>query len=423
MNVIIDPQFKRLIPPLAPEEFSLLEASILAEGCRDPLVVWNDTLVDGHNRHEICTRHNVQFQTVERTFDDRESAMDWIDANQLGRRNLSRDWFMLLLGRRYNRLKKRKGGNGSNQHKQLGQNDQVAPVQQAPTPNGKDQIDPVHSNQPPPTTPETESRPTPPPAVALTKPSINPTSTAEIMAASSGVGEKTVRRAAKFASEVESSPRLQAAIENNVPVLQVKREIKEEKREERRQENAAKIQETAATAPQSILESDAKFSTIVIDPPWDWSDEGDQDQLGRARPDYKTMTLDQLMDLKIPADDDCHLYLWVTNRSLPKAFRLLEQWGFRYITCLTWVKPSFGMGNYFRGQTEHVLFGVKGSLPLKRKDVGTMFQAPRGSGGHSSKPVEFLPLVETCSPGPYLEMFSRSSRPGWVAFGENNVAI
>ena len=248
-----------------------------------------------------------------------------------------------------------------------------------------------------------------------------PVSTAATLAVQHGVGEATVKRAAKFAAEVEKSPRLQEAIAKNVPVLQVKRELKEEKREERRQENAAKIQETVTTAPQSILESDAKFSTIVVDPPWDWSDEGDQDQLGRARPDYKTMTIDQLMDLKIPADDDCHLYLWTTNRSMPKAFRLLEKWGFRYITCLTWVKPTFGMGNYFRGQTEHVLFGVKGSLPLKRKDVGTVFNGDRGPGGHSSKPVGFLPLVESCSPGPYLEIFSRSSRDGWVAFGEGNV--
>ena len=421
MNIVIDQQFKSLIPPLTADEFGLLESSILAEGCRDPLVVWNGVLVDGHNRHEICARHGIPFQTVARDFTDRDAAMDWIDVNQLGRRNLSRDWFMLLLGRRYNRLKKKKGGNGSNQHKQLGQKDQVAPVQQDPHPSGKDQIEPACSNQSPPTAPKIEDRPTQQPQVVLTNPSIKPTSTAETMAASSGVGEKTVRRAAKFAAEVESSPRLQAAIENNVPVVQVKRELREEKREERRQVNAAKIQETVATAAQSILESDAKFSTIVIDPPWDWSDEGDQDQLGRARPDYKTMSIDQLMDLKIPADDDCHLYLWTTNRSLPKAFRLMEKWGFRYITCLTWVKPTFGMGNYFRGQTEHVLFGVKGSLPLKRKDVGTVFNGDRGPGGHSSKPVGFLPLVESCSPGPYLEMFSRSSRDGWVAFGEGNV--
>ena len=96
---------------------------------------------------------------------------------------------------------------------------------------------------------------------------------------------------------------------------------------------------------------------------------------------------------------------------------LLERWGFRYVTALTWCKPSFGMGNYFRGSSEHVLFGVKGSQPLKRKDMGTWFQAPRGPLGHSSKPVEFYDLVESCSPGPYLEMFARSQRAGWSAWG------
>ncbi|MBF0400746.1 MAG: hypothetical protein HQL90_08260 [Magnetococcales bacterium] len=400
MDIVIDQQFKSLIPPLTVDEFGLLESSILAEGCRDPLVVWNGVLVDGHNRHEICTRHGIQFKTVERAFTDRDAVADWIDANQLGRRNLSPDAFKLLLGRRYNRVKKATAG---------------APVGNGNAKKQLDQFDPIVSI--PPTTQSPSAIPAQTPAVVPPK----PVSTAAALAVQHGVGEATVKRAAKFAAEVERSPRLQDAIAQNVPVLQVKRELKEEKREERRQENAAKIQETVATASQSILESDAKFSTIVIDPPWDWSDEGDQDQLGRARPDYATMTLDQLMDLKIPADDDCHLYLWTTNRSMPKAFRLLEKWGFRYITCLTWVKPSFGMGNYFRGQTEHVLFGVRGSLPLKRKDAGTVFHADRGPGGHSSKPVGFLPLVESCSPGPYLEMFSRSERTGWVAFGENNV--
>ena len=80
------------------------------------------------------------------------------------------------------------------------------------------------------------------------------------------------------------------------------------------------------------------------------------------------------------ANTDCHLYLWTTNRSLPKGFQLLEAWGFRYVTMLTWVKPHFGMGNYFRGQTEHVLFGVRGSLALKRKDQGTVFSAPPRQG-------------------------------------------
>jgi N6-adenosine-specific RNA methylase IME4 len=202
-------------------------------------------------------------------------------------------------------------------------------------------------------------------------------------------------------------------------VSDIRRAEKERDREGRREKNREKVRAVPTVATLQSLDG-VKFATIVIDPPWDWGDEGDQDQLGRARPDYSTMTIEELERLDVIglADDDCHIYLWITNRSLPKGFRLLEAWGFRYITALTWVKPHFGMGNYFRGQTEHVLFGVKGSQPLKRKDVGTVFQADRGPAGHSSKPAEFLELVESCSPGPYIEMFSRSQRDGWVTWGE-----
>ncbi|MBN2296638.1 MAG: hypothetical protein JXM70_29690 [Pirellulales bacterium] len=197
----------------------------------------------------------------------------------------------------------------------------------------------------------------------------------------------------------------------------LRRQEKEQNRQARRDENAEQI--AAAPDVDTAVAAGARFSAITIDPPWDWDDEGDQDQLGRARPTYGTMSLEKLMELPLGdlADEDCHLYMWITNRSLPKGFVLLERWGFRYVTALTWCKPSFGMGNYFRGSTEHILFGVKGSQPLKRKDVGTWFQAPRGPLGHISKPVEFYDLVESCSPGPYLEMFSRSKRAGWSAWG------
>jgi N6-adenosine-specific RNA methylase IME4 len=310
----------------------------------------------------------LPFDVHEMRFSSRDEAEDWIDKNQLGRRNLTADAFTLLLGRRYKRAKKQ----GDRTDLTSDQNDQKL-------------------------------------------------TTADKLAAEHGVGSATVRRAGKFAEEVDRTPELKQAVGERRPVIQVKRELKEQAREARREENRKKI--AAVPEPEKAAAvADAKFATIVIDPPWDWGDEGDQDQLGRARPDYSTMTIEQLEQLDVGglADDDCHIYLWITNRSLPKGFRLLEAWGFRYITAITWVKPHFGMGNYFRGQTEHVLFGVKGSQPLKRKDVGTAFMADRGTGGHSSKPSTFLDLVESCSPGPYIEMFSRSSRNGWITWGEQS---
>lgn len=198
-------------------------------------------------------------------------------------------------------------------------------------------------------------------------------------------------------------------------IQQTRRAEKEARQEERRVENAAKVESLATP-----LEAKGLFQTIVIDPPWDWSDEGDVNQFGRAKPEYSTMPFDEIKNLPVAriADENCHLYLWVTNRSLPKAFALIEAWGFRYITCLTWVKPSIGMGNYFRGSTEQILFAVKGSQPLKRHDVGTAFTAPRGVG-HSSKPDEFYQLVESCSYAPFIDIFGRKNRDGWSVWGEN----
>ena len=203
--------------------------------------------------------------------------------------------------------------------------------------------------------------------------------------------------------------------ESGKSAVEVKREIKAEKQEEKRQENAEKIKELSTP-----LEAQGLFQTIVIDPPWDWSDEGDVNQFGRTKPDYATMPIEEIEKLPIDkiSDDNCHLYLWVTNRSLPKAFGLIKNWGFRYITCLTWVKPSIGVGNYFRGSTEQVLFAVKGCQPLKRKDVGTHFLANRGEV-HSAKPDEFYSLVESCSYSPYIDVFGRKERDGWSVWGEN----
>lgn len=85
----IDNEFRDLIPPLTSEEYEQLEKNLLKEGCRDSLITWNSTIIDGHNRYEICTRHKIQFNTVEHAFNNRDEAKEWIIRNQFGRRNLS----------------------------------------------------------------------------------------------------------------------------------------------------------------------------------------------------------------------------------------------------------------------------------------------------------------------------------------------
>ena len=213
----------------------------------------------------------------------------------------------------------------------------------------------------------------------------------------------------------EAAPELfDAIVTGDVTVAQAARAVKERGREAKRVANAVRVEQTS-----DIRTLEAVFSTLVVDPPWDWGDEGDVNQFGRAKPDYATTSLDELKAMPIEGllDNNAHCYLWITNRSLPKGFELLSLWGFRYVTCLTWAKPSFGMGQYFRGQTEQILFGVRGSLALRRKNASTLFSAPRPQKKHSAKPPEFLEFVESCSPGPYLELFARSQRDGWTSWG------
>lgn len=88
MEIVIDNEFKSLIPPLTDDEYDGLRDSILSEGCRDALVLWGNTLIDGHNRYEICEKHGIPFKTIQKDFDSRDAVIEWIILNQFGRRNL-----------------------------------------------------------------------------------------------------------------------------------------------------------------------------------------------------------------------------------------------------------------------------------------------------------------------------------------------
>ena len=92
MDLTINPEFQNLIPPLTDDKRSILERSIINEGCRDALITWNDTVVDGHNRYEICRKHNIDFKTLPYEFESDQEAKIWIIDNEKGRRNITDGW-------------------------------------------------------------------------------------------------------------------------------------------------------------------------------------------------------------------------------------------------------------------------------------------------------------------------------------------
>jgi N6-adenosine-specific RNA methylase IME4 len=177
------------------------------------------------------------------------------------------------------------------------------------------------------------------------------------------------------------------------------------------------------------------YRTLVADPPWRYQvtrglPSGSRDpshERHTAEDNYSTMSNAEIaaMPVRELADDTACLFLWVTN---PRMFgerngdsltpkEIMEAWGFQYRTLLTWVKTGApGMGSYFRGDTEHVLFGVRGGFKIppaqRRRNVIT---AARGR--HSTKPAAFFDLVEATCPGPYLELFCRQPRFSWDSWG------
>lgn len=163
-----------------------------------------------------------------------------------------------------------------------------------------------------------------------------------------------------------------------------------------------------------------RWRTIVIDPPWNYRDKGGAHGIGKH---YQGLSRAALRALPVGewADAEAaHLYLWTTNGFMRDALDLARVWGFDQKTILTWVKhrPTerwLGMGRYFRNATEHVIFAARGNLKLRRNDISTVLFAPRGR--HSEKPQAFYDMVETASPGPYLDVFARTQRFGWDVAG------
>lgn len=171
-----------------------------------------------------------------------------------------------------------------------------------------------------------------------------------------------------------------------------------------------------------------KFGTILADPPWRFLN-----STGKVAPEHKrlsrypTMNLKDIKDLPVAgcAESTAHLYLWVPNALLPEGLEVMAAWGFNYKANIIWHKirkdggpDGRGVGFYFRNVTEIILFGTRGknarTLPAGRRQVNIIKTMKRE---HSRKPDEIFPIVEACSPGPYLELFAREKRKGWTVWG------
>jgi len=171
-----------------------------------------------------------------------------------------------------------------------------------------------------------------------------------------------------------------------------------------------------------------RFGTILVDPPWQF-----QNRTGKIAPEHKrlsrygTLKLDDIISLPVEkiAAPTAHLYLWCPNALLPEGISVMKAWGFQYKSNLVWHKirkdggsDGRGVGFYFRNVTELILFGVRGknarTLNPGRTQVNYLSSRKRE---HSRKPDEQYAIIEACSMGPFLELFARGERKGWVNWG------
>ena len=165
-----------------------------------------------------------------------------------------------------------------------------------------------------------------------------------------------------------------------------------------------------------------KYNIIYADPPWSYDSKWGN---GVAEHHYTTMTTEDIKNLPIKkfSAEECHLYLWVTNPFLKEGIEVCESWGFEYKTLITWLKkyksgePIMGMGYYFRGCTEHIIFGVKGKMKIQNKNTRNFFSSIRPDN-HSEKPIGTRDLIVSSSGDlPRIELFARQRTEGWDVWG------
>lgn len=352
-------------------------------------------LLDGHNRYEICTRRVLPFDVCELCFDAREGAADWMDRNQLGRRNLHPDAFTLLLGRRYNRAKKAAG---------------------APDGNANRSSNNVPNNG-----------------------TLN--TTAKRLGKEHGVSATTVRNAGKFAEAVAKAEQISPGIGLKVAhgqaparaavikaatllekspdkareIIEGGKKMADVIREEKRAEVVASLESVEARQAKELA---GQYDVIVIDPPWPMEKIERDVRPNQSAFDYPTMSEKQLAEMPMPAADACHLWLWTTHRFLPMSLRLLEAWGFKYVCTFVWHKPGgfqpIGLPQY---NCEFTVYARRGSPQfIDTKAFPVCFVAPRGK--HSEKPEAFYDVVRRVTAGRRIDIFNRRDIEGFDVWGK-----
>ena len=377
MKLKINEEFKNLIPSLTTEEYEGLEKSIVQDGCREKITVWNGCIIDGHNRYEICTKHSITFEVLEKEdFETEADVKMWMINNQFNRRNLPIET-RLALAYKFKGFEEEKARARQGARNDLVENNNIRlPVTQP---------DQKQNNK-----------------------------TLEVIAQKAGVGYST-------AFQYDAIQR-KGSEEDKAKIINREASIKKV---------YTQIQRAERLATNKVAEwPKGKYRVIYADPPWEYGDERSGGSYGGSIDHYPTMSLQELHDLPVQdlTEDNAVLFMWATSPVFKDTFDLLESWGFKYKTQFVWDKVKHNMGHYNSVRHELLLIATKGSCTPDKKKLIDSVQTIERTEKHSEKPEEFRNIIDTLyTYGNKIELFARKKVDGWDAYGnevttnENNI--
>ena len=387
-----------LFPMMPDERLAELAADIRENGLREPIRLLDGRIIDGRNRYRACKMAGVSPRFEQVAADQNPWAFVWSLNGQ--RRDLSRDQRYLLWDEcsakdaEWQAVQERIQDEANRKRAEAAKGNENAakekPKNSAATTCG---------------TTVSDVRPAPKPTP---KADAKPARASEEKAKAANVDRGTVERNEYLK---KNRPDLAARVKSGeLTSSQAHAQAKKEQRAKEIAEQREAIAKGEAKLP------DGQFEVVVMDPPWAYGREYDPEGSRVANP-YPEMTQAELMQMEPPFAGDAVLFLWTTHQFIWDAKALMDRWGFTYKATLVWDKEKMGMGAWFRMQCEFCLLGVRGKPTWQNTTWRDVIREPRRQ--HSRKPDAFYQMVEECTVGRRLEMFSREQREGWGAFGND----
>jgi N6-adenosine-specific RNA methylase IME4 len=367
-----------IFPLVEGPEFADLVADIREHGLHEPIVMFEDRVLDGRNRLRACEAAGIEPVFTVYTGDD---PVAFVVSLNLRRRHLDESQRAMVAAKL---ATLRAGDNQHSEGLPIGRSSELLNVGERSVARAR----------------EVQEHGTPELVHAVERGAVSVSAAADVATLSAQEQHKIVAQGER-------------------EILRAAQDIRARKAEIRRSE---RIKRLAATCNQNTpFPSDRRYAVLYADPPWHFEVYNEESGVERAAGNhYSTMSLDEISALPIPslATPDAVLFMWTTAPHLQESFQVLAAWGFEYKTNAVWVKDKIGLGYFIRGQHEHLLIATRGDMPcpLPANRPPSVINAPRRE--HSRKPDEAYELIERMYPElPKLELFARQQRPGWAAWG------